>query len=89
MVTSLIKDKMQLGELPIERAHRVGFHNDAKPRTIVVRFSRYCDRDAVMRSSHIPRGTNIFVDDDLCPATQSVKNAQMPREKLPSSDARN
>lgn len=78
VVTSMVKDKMQLGELSLERAHRVGPRNDARPRTIVARFSRFCDRDAVMRNARKLKGTNIFVDDDLCPASQAVKNAQMP-----------
>ncbi|KAK3868160.1 hypothetical protein Pcinc_026420 [Petrolisthes cinctipes] len=50
-VTSLLQDKLQLEGLELERAHRVGARRDAKPRTIVARFSRYCDREAVMRKA--------------------------------------
>ncbi|XP_050715616.1 uncharacterized protein LOC126998200 [Eriocheir sinensis] len=77
-VTSLLEEKMQLPGLVLERAHRVGVRRDARPRPIVARFSRYCDREAVMRNSKKLRGTNIFVNDDLCAASQAVKNAQMP-----------
>ena len=77
-VTSMLQDKMQLPGLVLERAHRVGLRRDAKPRTIVARFSSYCDRESVMRNARKLKGTNIFVNDDLCPASQVVKNAQMP-----------
>ncbi|KAK3892147.1 hypothetical protein Pcinc_003983 [Petrolisthes cinctipes] len=52
-----------------------------KPRTIVARFSRYCDRETAMRNARKLKGTNIFLDDDLCPASQAIKNAQMPQLK--------
>ncbi|KAK3889136.1 hypothetical protein Pcinc_006877 [Petrolisthes cinctipes] len=80
-VTSLLQDKLQLEGLELERAHRVGVRRDAKPRTIVARFSRYCDREAAMRNARKLKGTNIFLDDDLCPASQAIKNAQMPQLK--------
>lgn len=68
-ITSMLQDKMQLPGLVLERAHRVGPSRDAKPRTIVARFSRYCDRESVMRNASKLKGTNIFVNDDLCPAS--------------------
>lgn len=80
-VLSLLDDKMQLPGLELERAHRVGQHRDARPRTIVARFSRYSDREAVMRSARKLRGTNIYINDDLCAASQAIKNAQMPQLK--------
>lgn len=77
-VTSLLEEKMQLPGLVVERAHRVGMRRDDRPRHILARFARYCDRDAVMRNSNKLRGTNIFMNEDLCAASQAVKNAQMP-----------
>lgn len=60
-VTSLLEEKIQLPGLVVERAHRVGMRRDDRPRHIVARFARYCDRDAVMRNSNKLRGTNIFM----------------------------
>ena len=80
-VTSLLEEKLQMPGLELERAHRVGVRRDSKPRPIVARFSRFCDREAVMRNSNKLRGTNIFVNEDLCAASQAVKNAQMPQLK--------
>ena len=67
--------------LELERAHRVGQHQDARPRPIVARFTRYSDREAVMRSAKKLRGTNIYINDDLCAASQGIKKAQMPQLK--------
>lgn len=77
-VTTLLEDKMQLPGLVLERAHRVGPPREGKPRPIVARFLRYCDREAVMRNGRKLKGTNIFVNEDLCAASQAVKSSQFP-----------
>lgn len=48
-VTSLLGDKMKLSSVVLERAHRVGPLRDNIPCTIVARFARKSDCDAVMR----------------------------------------
>lgn len=80
-VTAMLEDKMDLPGLVLERAHRVGTHRDSRPRTIIARFSRYCDREAVLRGARRLKGTNIFVNEDLCAASQAVKSAQFPLMK--------
>lgn len=80
-VLSVLDDKLQLPDLDLERAHRVGQRRDDKPRTIVARFSRYRDREAVMRNARKLKGTNIYMNDDLCAASQAIKNAQLPQLK--------
>ncbi|MPC80140.1 Protein unc-13 C [Portunus trituberculatus] len=85
VVLFLLDDKMQLPGLDLKRAHRVGRRLDARPRPIVVHFSRYSDREAVMRNVRKLKGTNIYINDDLCAASQAVKNAQMPQFKEASA----
>ncbi|KAK3890961.1 hypothetical protein Pcinc_005128 [Petrolisthes cinctipes] len=80
-VLSLLDDKLQLPGVEMERAHRVGQRRDAGPRPIVARFSRYGDRETVMRSARKLRGTYIYINDDLCAASQAIENAQMPQLK--------
>ena len=77
-VKTLLEDKMQLSDLVLERAHRVGLRREGKPRPIVARFLRYADRDAVMRNGKKLKGTNIFVNEDLCAASQAIKSSQFP-----------
>lgn len=77
-VTSLLESKLQLPGVVLERAHRVGPRQDTKPRTVVARFTRYCDREAAIRRGSHLKGTNIFLNEDLSPASLAIKNAQMP-----------
>ncbi|KAK3893299.1 hypothetical protein Pcinc_002855 [Petrolisthes cinctipes] len=76
-MTSLLQDKLQLEGLELERAHRVGVRRDAKPRTIVARFSRYCDREAVMRNARKLKGRQPTGDtDEGTAASASVRGQQ-------------
>lgn len=59
-VASLLENKMQMPGVDLERGHRVGLRPDDKPRTVVARFARYNDCDAVMRNGGKLRGTIIL-----------------------------
>ena len=47
-VTKVLEEKLQLPPMKIERAHRTGPTEPARSRTVVARFERFCDREAVM-----------------------------------------
>ncbi|KAK4309380.1 hypothetical protein Pmani_018985 [Petrolisthes manimaculis] len=87
-VKKLLQDKLQLPSMQIERAHRTGqaSHVTGRPRTIVARFERYGDREAVFRNAKKLRGTNIFINDDLCPASLELRKIQMPQLKQAKED---
>lgn len=77
-VGKLLADKMQLPNLTLERAHRVGQRKNQRPRPVVARFLRYGDRELVMRNGTKLKGTEIYINDDLCQASQEKKRAQLP-----------
>lgn len=77
-VMKLFDKKMHLQNLSLERAHRVGQRMDQRPRPVVARFLRYSDRDLVMRNATKLRGTKIYINDDLCPASQDKRRQQLP-----------
>ncbi|KAK3885657.1 hypothetical protein Pcinc_010143 [Petrolisthes cinctipes] len=89
-VTKLLQDKLQLPPMQIERAHRTGqaSHVTGRSRTIVARFERYGDREAVVRNAKKLRGTGIFINDDLCPASLELRKNQMPRLKQAKEDGK-
>ncbi|MPC90561.1 hypothetical protein E2C01_085554 [Portunus trituberculatus] len=60
-----------------ERTHRVSVRPNARLRPIVTRFFRYRDRETEMNNSQKLKGTNIFVNEDICSASQAAKNAQI------------
>ena len=87
-VQKLLADKMQLPDLTLERAHRVGQRTAQRPRPVVARFLRYGDRELVMRNARKLKGTNIYVNDDLCPASQEKRRQQLPHLKQARSEGK-
>ena len=85
LVQKLLADKLQLTDLTLDRAHRIGQRTDQRARPIVARFYRYADREVVMRNAKMLRGTQIFFNDDLCPASQEKKREQLPLLKMARS----
>lgn len=87
-VSKLLEGKLGLPDIQLERAHRVGQRLDQHHRPIIARFSRFCDRDAAMRNATKLRGTRIFINDDLCRASQEKRRAQLPLLKQARSDGK-
>lgn len=81
IVFNIFKDKLQMSSIALERAHRTGRQDPQHPRPIVVRFEKYCDREAVLRNARKLKGTNIYVNEDLCPASQALRTSQLPQLK--------
>lgn len=83
-VQRLAREKLGMGEVQLERAHRVGpslrVHEDGppRPRTIVARFFRYSDRQQALRNSSKLKNSNIYLNEDLCEASVQVRKAQLP-----------
>lgn len=87
-VSKVLEDHLQLPNLVLERAHRVGQLGDNRPRPIVARFARYCDREAVLRNVRKLKGTKIFVNEDLCPASHNIRKSQLPALKQARSEGK-
>ena len=80
-VTQLLEDKLQLTQVNLERAHRVGPNEHSHTRTIVARFEKYNEREAALRSAKKLKGTGIYFNEDLCPASLEIKKQQLPQMK--------
>ena len=81
LVTKLCEENLQLPPVSIERAHRVGKADSSTSRTIITRFEKFSDREAALRNARKLKGTGIYINEDLCPASQALKNSQLPRMK--------
>ena len=78
-VGKLVREKLGVaGDVSIQRAHRVGNPNSDRPRTIIVNFLRFQDRQEILRNRHKLRDTNIFVNEDLCAASIAKQRQQWP-----------
>ena len=81
LVNELFTSKLQLPNMKLERAHRVGPASPSRPRTVVVRFERFGDREAVLRNARKLKGTGVYLNEDLCAASQAIKQSQFPLMK--------
>ena len=86
--SKLLINKLQLPNIELERTHRVGQRNDHQHRPIVARFKWYGDKEAFMRSVAKLRGTRIFINKNLCPASQATRGAQLPALKQAVSEGK-
>lgn len=77
-VSSLIENKLQLPSIKLERSHRVGVSTSSHSRPVVVRFMNFGDREAVLRNARKLKGTGIFINEDLCPASLEERKKQFP-----------
>lgn len=59
--------------MQLERAHRVGRRDNYRHRAIIGSYSKYGDGEAVMRNFTKLRGTKIYINEDLCPASKIRK----------------
>ena len=61
---------------------RPGPAGESRPQTVIVKFAKFADRQYVLQNSLMLKGTNIFVNEDLCEATMQAKKAQLPALRL-------
>lgn len=67
--------------MDLERAHRVGPVSASRPRTVLARFERFGEREAVLRNARKLKETGIFINEDLCAASQAKEQSQFPLMK--------
>ena len=80
-VSKILQDKLQLPSVKFERAHWMGSAASPHPRAIVVRFEKFSDREAAIRSVQKLKGTEIYINEDLCPASLDIRKKQFPLMK--------
>ena len=66
-VHSMLKERLDIENVEIERAHRAGRKSRSTPRTIVCKLLRFKDKRNILRK--LLKGTNIFINEDYCQET--------------------
>ena len=69
--------------VPIVKAHRLGpVRRDGpgapRPRDVIVRFERMCDRDEMLQYKHHLRGTSLLINEDLPTEMQEDREMLLP-----------
>ena len=62
----MLKERLDIENVEIERAHRAGRKSRNKPRTIVCKLLRFKDKQNILRKAKLLKGTNIFINEDYC-----------------------
>ena len=90
-IRKMLRDKLELDDINFDAVHRFGKSTalrngdrdsnstPPKPRPIIVRFHRLCDRNEVLRKSHMLSSDDqrVFVYEDLCIASQEIVRSKL------------
>ena len=60
----MLKERLDIENVEIERAHRGGRKSRSKPRIIVCKLLRFKDKQNIL--TKLLKGTNIFISEDYC-----------------------
>ena len=81
MVLDVINDKlnMEMSQVSIDRSHRLRKRKGQKPRVIIVKFTRYKNRNHVFRNKKLLKRSGIFVTESL--TLKTMEHLKKAREK--------
>ena len=69
----MLKERLDIENVEIERAHRAGRKSRNKPRTIVCKHLRFKDKQNILRKGKLLKGTNVFINEDYCQDTAEYR----------------
>ena len=84
----MLKERLDIENVEIERAHRVERKSRNKPRTTVCYFLRFKDKQNVLRKAKSLEETEIFINKDYCKDTAEYTKKQWEAVKLLGSQGK-
>jgi len=75
-IEKLIKDTLML-DIAVNSSQRIGKFDSTRPRTVLVRFSSFGDRQACLRASSKLKGTSVYINEDLSRETLSIRKSKL------------
>ncbi|XP_069114412.1 uncharacterized protein [Argopecten irradians] len=78
LVRDLCRDKLNIDNVAIDRAHRFGEKRGEKPRPIVAKFSSYHQREDVRKNSRKLIGSDIYISEQYPKEIQAVRQELWP-----------
>lgn len=88
IASMVLEEQLQLRNIQLERDHQVGQQVDHRPRPIMGLFTRFSDREAVLRNLCKLKESRSFLNEDLCPASHNIRKAQLPALKAARSQGK-
>ena len=73
ILQNLFKEKLQLENISVERAHRVGNKGKNNKRTIVLKLASFKDKLKIISEARKLKGTNISINEDYSKETLEIR----------------
>ena len=61
----MVQEKLEIEDVNIERAHRVGNTSNTLPRTVVAKFSSFKGKQLALSTAKKLKGQNIYMNEDF------------------------
>ena len=72
ILKSMIQEKLEIEDVNIERAHRVGNTSNTSPRTVVAKFSSFKGKQLISAAKKL-KGQNIYISEGLSKETMDIR----------------
>jgi len=69
----MLENKLNVQDVVIERAHRVGRQKNAEPRPIVLKLLSYKDKELVLEKRKLLKDTSCYVSEDFSKETFEIR----------------
>ena len=73
ILKGMIQEKLEIQDVNIERAHRVGSTSNTSPRTVVAKFSSFKGKQLVLSAAKKLKGQNIYINEDFSKETMDIR----------------
>ena len=86
-IEKLFSEKLDL-KPAIDNIHRLGskFHKrDTRPRSGIVKLTRFQDRQNCLKRLQLLRGTNVYINEDICRETADIRKQKLEELKIKRS----
>ena len=81
-VNNVLENNLNVKDVKIERAHRVGKKRSDKPRTIVCKLLSYSDKERVLAKLGTLKGTDIYINEDFSEETMQIRQELFKQRNL-------
>ena len=78
----MIQEKLEIEDVNVERAHRVGNTNSTLPRTIIAKFSSFKGKQIVLSAAKKLKGQNIYINEDFSKEAMNIRKEKWKSVKL-------
>ncbi|XP_047144602.1 uncharacterized protein LOC124818119 [Hydra vulgaris] len=80
----IINEQLQLKNIVIERAHRIGkvYNNMDTPKTVILKLLNYKDKELILKNAKKLKGKGIFINEDFSEETNKIRRNLIEKMKI-------